>query len=152
MDYKKSILVVFMTIAIVIIGLSYGFDFDEKLDLDSNNSLRELYEQWLNNYSVSRSLDDKQKRFNVFKENVKHIHQVNKMDRPYKLKLNQFGDMTNYEFRAHFAGSKILHHRILNGKNTTQSFMYANAHNLPSSIDWRKKGAVTPIKNQGQCG
>ena len=135
----------------MVIGLSDGFDFNEK-DLESENSLWDLYERWRSQYTVSRSLDEKQKRFNVFKENVKHVHQVNKMDKPYKLKLNQFADMTNLEFRTHYAGSKTRHHRMLNGKKTSESFMYANADNIPPSIDWRKKGAVTPIKNQGQCG
>ncbi|XP_021720202.1 vignain-like [Chenopodium quinoa] len=135
----------------MVIGLSEGFDFHEK-DLESEDSLWNLYERWRSQHTVSRSLEDKHKRFNVFKANVKHVHEVNKMDKPYKLKLNKFADMTTHEFVTHYAGSKISHHRMLQGKKSTGSFMYEDADNVPASVDWRKKGAVTPIKNQGQCG
>jgi len=30
--------------------------------------------------------------------------------------------------------------------------MYQNSKHMPASINWRKKGVVTPVKNQGECG
>ncbi|KAL8154200.1 hypothetical protein V2J09_011960 [Rumex salicifolius] len=142
-------------LALLLVATSQAIDFNES-DLGSDESLWDLYERWRAHHTVSRSLDEKHKRFNVFKGNVKHIHEVNKMDKPYKLRLNKFADLTNHEFRSLYAGSKISHHSMLTGTRDTMAdkgtFMYADVASVPPSVDWRKKGAVTPVKDQGQCG
>lgn len=99
---------------------------------------------------MSRDLQEKQRRFNVFKANVHHIHSVNMMDKPYKLKLNKFADMTNREFTESF-DSKIKHHRMFHPRPVT-GFMHERLQSVPLSVDWRATGAVTPVKNQGNCG
>ncbi|XP_059304051.1 vignain [Lycium ferocissimum] len=147
---KKLFLVLFSLALLLRLGES--FDFHEK-ELETEEKFWELYERWRSHHTVSRSLDEKHKRFNVFKANVHYVHKFNKKDKPYKLKLNKFADMTNHEFRHHYAGSKIKHHRTLFGASRANgTFMYANEDNVPPSVDWRKKGAVTPVKDQGHCG
>lgn len=134
------------------LGVTKGFDFHEN-DLASEESLWDLYERWRSHHTISRSLDEMHKRFNVFKENVMHVHNTNKMDKPYKLKLNSFADMTNHEFRSIYAGSKIKHHRMFRGTpHGSGSFMYERKDSVPASVDWRLKGAVTSVKNQRHCG
>ncbi|KAI3759449.1 hypothetical protein L6452_07280 [Arctium lappa] len=136
----------------LVLGVSWSFDFHEK-ELETEDSLWEMYERWRSHHKVAASDNEKQRRFNVFKSNALHVHETNKMSKPYKLKLNKFADMTNHEFRSVFAGSKIKHHRMLQGDRIgNKTFMYANVENVPSSVDWRKKGAVTPVKDQGHCG
>ncbi|VFQ93228.1 unnamed protein product [Cuscuta campestris] len=149
MELVKMPLVVLAILSMVLV-LAKSIEFTDD-DLASEESLWDLYERWRSHHTVSRDLDEKQKRFNVFKANVMHIHKVNKMNRPYKLKLNGFADMTNHEFRSAYS-SKVRHHRMLHGPRALTGFMYADVENLPTSVDWRTKGAVTPIKNQGKCG
>ncbi|XP_004239155.2 vignain-like [Solanum lycopersicum] len=149
MEAGKKIFLISLSLA-MIFGLVNSLEFTEK-DIASEENLWDLYQKWRSHHTVSRDLTEKQRRFNVFKANVMHIHNVNKMDRPYKLKLNKFADMTNHEFR-NFYSSKIKHFRMLHGPRPTTGFMHDKADNLPASVDWRKKGAVTGVKDQGKCG
>ncbi|KAK9066434.1 hypothetical protein SSX86_013756 [Deinandra increscens subsp. villosa] len=136
----------------LLLGVAWSFDFHEK-ELETEDGLWDMYERWRSHHKLAEDHGEKQRRFNVFKSNVFHVHETNKMGKPYKLKLNKFADMTNHEFRSVYAGSKIHHHRMLQGDRIgNKTFMYENVESVPTSVDWRKKGAVTPVKDQGQCG
>ncbi|KAL9268138.1 Vignain-like protein [Drosera capensis] len=153
METTKILLVALFLASVLGLAKSFDnaeiFDFEED-DLSSDRTLWDLYGRWRTHHMVHRNHEEKRARFNVFKANVHHIHHHNKMGKPYKLRLNKYGDMTNDEFRSFF-GSNIEHHRMYHPRNQT-SFMYAQADELPLSVDWRLRGAVNPIKNQGKCG
>ncbi|KAF8007758.1 hypothetical protein BT93_K1681 [Corymbia citriodora subsp. variegata] len=115
--------------------------------LQREDPMYEVYEQWMARFGrVYKDEEESQRRFEIFKTNVQHIESLNRAgDKPYKLSVNQFADLTNEEFKAR----NRFKSNVLSSKAT--SFKYENVTAVPSSMDWRRKGAVTPVKEQGVC-
>ncbi|KAJ4772348.1 Cysteine protease [Rhynchospora pubera] len=143
-------------IAIIIVALSAiqstSITFTER-DLETEESLKNLFEKWVAHHGLEKDLDNKAERFNIFKDNVKYIHEFNKQGHSYHLGLNQFGAMTNEEFRNMYAGGKIDRQRITRSRAIGGRYMYEKVEDDISitCFDWRQKGAVNPIKDQDQC-
>merc|ERR1712151_214297 len=64
----------------------------------------------------------------------------------YLLGVNEFSDMPADEFSAKMFGFKPVDAPAV---LTVHEY---RGEALASSVDWRTSGAVTPVKNQGQCG
>lgn len=117
--------------------------------LNNEPSMVAKHEQWMAFHERIYENDvEKTRRFKIFNENVQLIEELNNMNRGFTLGVNAFADLTNEEFRASRTGYK----RQPMSKPKSQSFRYENVTEVSSSIDWRTRGAVTPIKDQGECG
>jgi len=66
----------------------------------------------------------------------------------YTLGMNEYADLENSEFVAMMNGYKQNVSRSVCTKYNPSG----NPQDLPDTVDWRQKGYVTEIKNQGQCG
>ncbi|KAL5713738.1 Cysteine protease xcp1 [Ranunculus cassubicifolius] len=119
-------------------------------DLTCIDKLINLFESWMSKHGKAyESIDEKLHRFELFKENLKHIDETNKKVTSYWLGLNEFADMSHEEFKSKYLGLKSeVHDR----DESAKEFRYKDVVDLPKAVDWRKKGAVTPVKNQGACG
>lgn len=119
----------------------------QKNDSIDPKVMRKRYESWLKQHGRQyRDREEWEVRFGIYQANVEFIEFHNSQNYSYKLTDNKFADLTNEEFRIAYLG---FGPRL---RKQTTEFMYHEHEDLPKSIDWRKKGAVTHIKDQGHCG
>ncbi|GLT54667.1 hypothetical protein SLA2020_278490 [Shorea laevis] len=139
----------FCLVLIVTLGALAASQFAARTLQVQDASMRERHEEWMARYGrVYNDINENQKRYKIFEENVALIESSNRdANKPYKLSVNQFADLTNEEF---IASQNRFKGHICSTK--TASFKYGNVTVVSSTMDWRKKGAVTPVKDQGQCG
>lgn len=123
-------------------------------DVALPSRILDLFSSWSVKHSkVYVTPKEKVQRYEVFRQNLKHIVETNRRNGSYWLGLNQFADVAHEEFKAGYLGlSTGLAGAGGQPRAPTTAFRYEAAVDLPWEVDWRKKGAVTPVKNQGKCG
>ena len=91
--------------------------------------------------------EEYQFRLNLFAEKHAEIAESNSQNGSFILGHNQFSDWTSAEYKK-LLGYKKRNHLVKASRNAT----VLKTEDAPASVDWRERGAVNAVKNQGQCG
>ncbi|KAI3885765.1 hypothetical protein MKW92_036596 [Papaver armeniacum] len=121
-------------------------------EIRTEKELLDLYESWLVQHGKNyNALGEKERRFEIFKDNLKFIDQHNSESHSYQLGLNSFADLTNDEYKSTYLGTKVDEKKRLRNPKSDR-YAVNVSDKLPEHVDWREEGAVVDVKNQGSCG
>jgi cathepsin H len=102
--------------------------------------------QWIEKFNKEYSASELDEREAIYLENVKEINRINNGNYTWVAGVNEYSALTWEEFKKHFS---IAPQDCSATAATGRSLPHSE---IPDSVDWRDKGMVTPVKNQGSCG
>ncbi len=118
-------------------------------------SIFDRFEEWSNKFQIQfLNNDHMMQTYAKWIINDKFIETSNFQNLTYTLGHNQFSGMDRDDFRHYLGYSNGYASNLRGSKNelSMTQMMDVDASDLPKSINWVDLGAVTPVKDQGQCG
>lgn len=104
------------------------------------------FQAFLSHHGKQYSGEEYSKRFEIFRDNLSFIRIHNAQAKDWILGVNQFADLSFTEFKARYTPLEFTDKKI---KKISE--IQVGVEGIPSSVDWRAKGAVSPVKNEGAC-
>lgn len=128
-------------------------------------SYESMFDEWANTFRIQfDNLEHRAQILDKWIDNHVFIQRVNALNYTYTLGHNRFSGMDQADFRqwiiriGNSGNVRSVNGQIewfINDGYRAQDRLYSPNHltsQLATSIDWTAKGAVTPVKDQGQCG
>lgn len=98
------------------------------------------------------TIEEYMARFKIFKTNYEKMEALTvdpQRQSTHTVGITKFFDMTPQEFRNTYLNLKIS---LLDQLKAQSTPLEVNGEPVPESFDWREKGAVNDVKDQGSCG
>jgi cathepsin L len=112
---------------------------------------QDAFIQWMVQFDKSYAPEEFFYKYGVFKANFDFVEAHNAGNHTWTVELNKFADLTSAEFKNIYNGYKPELRRGERKPSRTLGDLRIGAY--PSGdLDWSAKGAVTGVKDQGQCG
>ncbi|CAB3246360.1 unnamed protein product [Arctia plantaginis] len=129
-------------------------DFQESSTSDLYHGVQAeyLFYIFVATYNPSYSNDhvEFERRFEIFKANIKKIHELNVHEKgTATYGVTRFADLTYKEFKARYTG---VNRSLRNNSQVSMKKADIPNLNLPANFDWREFDSVTEVKDQGSCG
>lgn len=126
--------------AIALLGSMMFLNTTVNVEDDSQVQFQAFKKQYNKKYGAQED----NYRYTVFRQTLADIAAFNQLKGEEVMGITLFADLTNEEFEATY----------LTQLQETEDLPVAefSAEEAADSVDWRSRGRVTDIKNQGQCG
>jgi cathepsin L len=107
---------------------------------------RSAFDEFKINFGKVYLESEETHRYNIFKSNLDFVNNWDAEARGFQVGINKFADLSSEEFVSIYNGMKI------NKQPETVDPPAEKSGVTGDIVNWNTKGAVTGIKDQGQCG